>query len=398
MAKDDVTSNMPRSGEGMGISKHEYRDRVRKLAELSGREGFEAVLLTGESNIEYFSGFRHHAPWTLFARPFFQIITADGRSVLLTHRFLEPEMRRTSAIDDIRLYSQSGNAPVELLKDILNQFGIRRGRLGMELGCEQRLGISLLDFRRLEMELTDLSTADASDAIWRLRMIKSPAERQLMRRSAEITAKAFDECFKTARPGMSEEDVARVAAETMVTNGAERPGFILIASGRENYHILSGKPTQRRLEKGDMLWMDMAAVYRGYWSDFCRAAYFGNPSPEIEERQKLILDVNQAAIAAVANGARVRDIAAAAVRAFRNHGIEISLGLNRIGHGMGLMSTEPPHVALYDETICEEGLAFTIEPRIVSTEGIFNCEELIFVTATGAEVVRSAPRNITYIT
>jgi Xaa-Pro aminopeptidase len=61
------------------------------------------------------------------------------------------------------------------------------------------------------------------------------------------------------------------------------------------------------------------------------------------------------------------------------------------------MSTEPPHVALYEETICEEGLIFTIEPRVTNKTGVFNCEELLLVTKAGVEVMTTSPRNITYI-
>src|SRR5215831_19310500 len=138
------------------IESREYLARIHKLAGLMRKEGLDGILLTAESNIEYLSGFRHHAPWTLFARPFFQIISADGRSALLTHTFLEPEMRRTSVVTDVRTFSHSGDAPVEQLHAMLRELGITSGKLGMELGYEQRLGISLNDFQRLQAELKEL--------------------------------------------------------------------------------------------------------------------------------------------------------------------------------------------------------------------------------------------------
>jgi Xaa-Pro aminopeptidase len=183
----------------------------------------------------------------------------------------------------------------------------------------------------------------------------------------------------------------------MVANGAERPGFILVTSGRGNYNVLSGKPTNRKLQRGDMIWIDMGAVVNGYWSDFCRAAYFGAPTKDLEDGQKLILDVNDAMIGATRPGSPLCKVAEAAEAAFRKHGVEVSLGSGRVGHGMGLMSTEPPHVALYEETICEDGLIFTIEPRITNEKGVFNCEELLLVTKTGVDVMTTSPRNITYI-
>jgi Xaa-Pro aminopeptidase len=379
------------------ISKAEYAARIEKLASRLRAAGMDGVLLTAESNIDYFSGFRHHAPWTLFARPSFQIISADGRSALLTHTFLEPEMRRTSVVTDVRTFSHSGDAPVEQLHAMLSELGITSGKLGMELGYEQRLGISLNDFQRLQTELKGLTIVDASILLWGLRIIKSKAEIELMRKSAAVTRAAFEAAFSAAKPGMSEIEVARVCAETMVKRGAERPGFILMTSGPGNYGVLSGKPTERKLGRDEMLWIDMGAVVNGYWSDFCRAAYFGKPSKPINDAQQLILDVNAAMIDATRPGLPVRNVAEAAARAFRTKRHEVNLGSGRIGHGMGLMSTEPPHVALYEETICEEGLVFTIEPRITNELGVFNCEELLLVTKTGVEVLTTASRELAYI-
>ena len=379
------------------IGPKEYLDRIAKLAERMRASGLDGILLTADSNIDYFSGFRHHAPWTLFARPFFQIISADGRSALLTHTFLEPEMRRTSPVEDIRTFAASGDAPVAQVREIMAELGIKSGKLGMELGYEQRLGISLNDFRSLEAELRQLSIVDASMLIWSLRMIKSPAEIAMMQRSTDVTAAAFAAAFAAAKPGMTEADVCRICAETMIEQGAERPGFMLVTSGSHNHHILSGKPTARTLEQNDMLWIDMGAVVDGYWSDFCRAAYFGKPTRELEDGQRMILDVNDAMIAATRPGAPLRHVAEAAQDAFRNHAVTVNLGSGRIGHGIGLMSTEPPHVALYEETVCQEGLMFTIEPRVTNATGVFNCEELLLVTKTGVDVLTESPRNISYI-
>lgn len=379
------------------IEKSEYLARISRLAARMKQAGLDGMLLTAESNIDYFSGFRHHAPWTLFARPFFQIISADGRSALLTHTFLEPEMRRTGAVDDIRTFAASGDAPVGQVREIMAELGIAKGKLGMELGYEQRLGIPLNDFRRLEAELKGISIVDASMMLWSLRVIKSPAEIEMMRKSSAATSSAFAAAFAMAKPGMTEAEVCQVCAETMIENGAERPGFILVTSGRDNYHVLSGKPTQRKLQKDEMIWIDMGAVVDGYWSDFCRAAYFGKPTKQLEDNQKIILDVNDAMIEATKPGVQLRKVAEAAVTAFSANGIEMKLGSGRIGHGMGLMSTEPPHVALYEETLCEEGLVFTIEPRFVNEYGVFNCEEVLVVTKTGVEIMTTSPRGITYI-
>jgi len=161
--------------------------------------------------------------------------------------------------------------------------------------------------------------------------------------------------------------------------------------------VLSGKPTDRKLQKDEMLWIDMGAIYKGYWSDFCRAAVLGKPSPKLDSGQNIIREVNQACIEAAKIGATMRQVAEAGEAALCKNGIDIKLGDTRIGHGIGLMSTEPPHVALYDDTRCEEGLVFTIEPRFVTEDAVFNCEELVVVTGPGPRVLTSAARDLCYI-
>lgn len=372
----------------------EYLKRIERLAALLSEHGLDGVLLTAETNIDYFSGYRHHAPWTLFARPFFEVIDASGRVVLIAHTFLTPEMERTSAVSDIRGFSRSGSGALQPLLDCMHEFGLDKGRIGAELGYEQRLGLTHTDFESLRESLPQVHFEDASDLIWQLRMIKSEAEQTLMRQSAAITTKAFEAVFAAAAPGVSERDLARIAGETMMREGADRPGFIVAASGSENHHILSGKPTDRTLQAQDMLWLDMGVVYQGYWSDFCRATIIGQPTQAQLDGQRAILDVNQACLAAVEIGAPLKKIAAAAESAFSNVGMTVSVGEGRIGHGMGLMSTEPPHVAHYDETVMTPGLVFTIEPRFLNQDGIFNCEELVLVTERGGEFLTDAPRDL----
>ena len=377
----------------MTVTADEYRARVRRLAALAADAGLDGVLLSAESNIDYFSGYRHHAPWTLFARPFFEVVGAGGEAVLVGHSFLVPEMERTSAVGDIRAYTRSGGG-IDALLDCLRELGLDRGRLGMEFGVEQRLGITQLELVALRTGLESVDFVDAAPLLWRLRMIKSPAEQALMRESAAITARAMAAGFERATPGATEREVARTVGETMMRAGADRPGFIMMASGAENHDVLSGKPTDRALEPGDMLWMDLGSVYRGYWSDFCRACVVGGPTRTQRDAQAIILEVNEACVDAVRPGEPIHRIAAAAEAAFARFGMKIEVGAGRIGHGMGLMSTEPPHVAHYDATVMTPGLVFTIEPRFVNEHGIFNCEELVHVTERGGELLTDMARTL----
>ena len=61
---------------------------------------------------------------------------------MLGSGFVEPEMKRMSVISDIRVYGQANGIPIDQIKDILREFGAQDGKIGMELGYEQRLDVS----------------------------------------------------------------------------------------------------------------------------------------------------------------------------------------------------------------------------------------------------------------
>ena len=181
------------------IEAEEICSRIGRLAKQCADARLDGVVLTAESNIDYFSGYRHHAPWTLFARPFFEVVGAGGDAVLVGHSFLVPEMERTSAVRDIRAYAKSGGG-IDALVECLLEMRLARGRLGMELGLEQRLGISQLEYEALRERVADAEFVDASALLWRLRMVKSSAEQALMREAARITGRAMAAGFEWAAP------------------------------------------------------------------------------------------------------------------------------------------------------------------------------------------------------
>jgi Xaa-Pro aminopeptidase len=362
----------------------EYLERKLKLSARMQDSGLSGIILTAETNIAYFSGFSHHTPGAIFARPYFQVISADGRSTLVCHPFLESEMKRTSQGCEVRASLTASGLPLRLLMDTVSDLGMDKGFIGMELGREQRLGVSVMEFRQIEAEIGQPRVTDASDIIWAVRQIKSAREIELLRGAAAITGAAFQMAFDAARPGASELDIAKVCQDAMSSHQHSRPGFVLFASPTEGYSNLARKASDRKLASDELLWIDMGAVYNGYWSDFCRAGYLGSKVPSyLADRQKSLLEVNDAMFDACRVGSTMHDIAAAGERALKRRGQDISIGQGRVGHGIGLLCAEPPHIALYDETVCEPGLVFTIEPRFIDETGVYNCEQIVAITADG---------------
>ena len=92
--------------------------------------------------------------------------------------------------------------------------------------------------------------------------------------------------FFLVHGGMTEIEISRLAQKLMLDGGAHYPGFVIITSGTGNYGRISKTASNRTLEEGDFLWLDLGARYNNYWSDFCRAGVVGKREPHLADLQK----------------------------------------------------------------------------------------------------------------
>jgi len=376
--------------------REEYQRRCRAAQAAMRASGIDALVLTAEANLNYFTGHRHFAPWTTFTRPELCLLPASGDPTLIVHAFLEADARRDSGLTDVRPYMPLTGTPVDLIREVIEARGLQAGRWGAELGAEQRLGLPYQDFVALQKALPRAAFADASDLLWRLRIIKSPAEIDALREAGRIAAQAFDHAFASARAGMTEKAFAGLLAEGILRAGGE-VGFIIATSGPGNYDRVSGMATDRVLQRGDMIWVDLGVVFNGYWSDHCRAAVVGPPSEVQQRNWDQVVQVTRKGVETVRPGVPVKAVVDACSAEARRLGLEFTFAAGRMGHGMGLMSTEPPHVAAYDPTILEPGMILTVEPGWVLEHGAYICEENVVVTPGGCEHLTVTPRALRQI-
>lgn len=146
----------------------------------------------------------------------------------------------------------------------------------------------------------------------------------------------------------------------------------------------------RVVEAGDMVWIDMGANFRGYYSDFSRAAILGRATASQLAMQERIADVTRIGMESLRPGVTAGEVAARCDREMAKRGLTFSLGV-RYGHGMGLAITEPPHIGTYDHTTISAGMVLTMEPGTWNAEGRFHIEENFVVTDSGPRRLSMAP-------
>lgn len=372
----------------------EFLGRIALCQKLQREQGFNGMLVSAEANINYYSGYRTHAPWTTFTRPMFLFIPAEGRPLLYTQTFVTPEARLRSYGCDHRNFDSLLGPTAQDLAGIMEELHMHTGKIGFELGFEQRINYQPDTLFALREILKDAEFADASGIIWSQRIIKSADEIECHRRACQATGYAHDKTFYSIEAGMTEREISMLAQQCMLEGGAEYPGFVIITSGEGNYERISAISSDRRIQKGDLLWLDLGAVYNGYWSDFCRAGVVGPISDERNKMQDDIYDATDEAASIMRPGTPIRDVAYACGKALEKRGYSATYDCGRMGHGMGLMSTEPPSVTVRDEGILKPGMIINLEPGILVDTGVFCIEENYVITEDGYERLSTGSRKL----
>ncbi len=370
----------------------EYEARFEALRARLDERNLDGLLLTWDTNVRYYTGFRQVGANGMLTRPSIAMLPREGKPVLFAHAFLTGDATPSVWFDDVRPYIRLDGPPVADVATEIRARGLRR--VGAELGLEQRIGMPWADYTTLRDELPDVEWVDAAEIIWQQRTRKSVAELEYLRQAGNATARAYEVVFPQVEAGMTEREVARRFQQAMLEAGADNPGFILMTSGEGNYGRISGLPTDRRLQKGDMLWVDMGAQVNDYWADFSRAGVVGGPTDQQKRMQDTVAAVTAKGVERAAPGVPVGAIVQACNDEIKRRGHDMTFVAGRIGHGLGLNLTEHPHVATYDSTVLEPGMAITVEPGIVEAYGTFHIEENLIITEGGSEVISTAGREL----
>ncbi len=372
---------------------------VERLQGAMAEHGLDALLLTDRANFEYVSAFLLPPLWSSYTRTLAAVVPAQGQPVLLVPEFVAEEAHATSSLP-VRGYERIDRRPVSELATLLQELApASGGRVGLEKSGETRLGMAVDDLAELESLAPHLLFVDGAPAIWQARLVKTDDEIDLMRLAGRAAAEAFVAALRPSREGQTEAavaaDLAAAVAGARIARGAASVGWLAATSGPGNYARFVGPPRARELSRGDMLWFDLGVVVEGYWSDFCRAGVVGGPSARQLDRHQRICDATSLGVSLARPGTRVSDIARALGGRLTEIGLP-SLEFGRMGHGLGRSATEPPSVALFDDTVLKPNMVITIEPAAVLDDGLYCAEQVVRVDDP-PEVLSQCPSALTAI-
>jgi len=217
-------------------------------------------------------------------------------------------------------------------------------------------------------------------------ILKTNTELKLMREANRVVAVILSEIREKIAPGVSTYELDKWAEERILSFNAT-PGFKGYCSGNRSYpatlctsinnEVVHGIPTKNRLlREGDIIGVDVGAIYKGYYGDAAYTYAVGNVSPEIEDLMSTCQGALEAGIKQARKGNRVSDISIAIDKYVRPRGYEIVRDLT--GHGIGKNLHEEPQILNYNDgkkgQKLKVNMTLAIEPMI--TNGTYKVRTL----------------------
>jgi len=380
------------------FARSEFEARAARAQALMTRERMDGLLITSEANIEYLAGFVTQFAWNTPTRPWYFLLPRAGDPVAIIPEIGVTNWRATSWVDTIQSWPspRPANEGLDLLKRTVQGLARSFSRLGVELGAESRLGMPVADLNRLRDMIRPFDIVDCMHVMRELRLVKSPAEIERIRRMCQIAGDSFDNMRALVKAGDTERDLVRKFQADLLLRGADKTPYTAIGSGPGGYDSIIQGPTDRKLRRGDIFLIDTGARYGGYFCDFDRNFALGKPPGDEAKRiHELLLKATNAGIKAARPGSTAADVFAAQAKVLEDAGIKLG-NVGRFGHGLGKVMTEPPSNMPNDDTPLSPGTVLTIEPSAMYGNGkILVHEENLVVTDGNAQLLtRRAPREI----
>ena len=361
-----------------------YARRLAAAAAAAADAGLAGLVITPGYDLRYLVG----SAAQTFERLTALVVPATGRPVVVVPR-LELAALKESAILELGLLVQDwvdGENPYDMV--------------AVALGGHARVAVtdSMPALHLLPLaDRVGYVPVLATDVLRELRMIKDPAEIDALRKAGAAIDRVHARVPEFLVPGRTEADVAADIAKAIVAEGHSSVAFIIVGSGphgADPHHECS----DRVLQAGDIVVVDIGGPYApGYNSDCTRTYSLGEPSAEIAEQYAVLQRAQAVAVDAGRPGVTAEQIDAAARDVLADAGLA-EYFVHRTGHGIGLSVHEEPYIVAGNDLPLTEGMAFSVEPGVYfAGQWGARIEDIVIVTADGAEAVNSGPHELTVV-
>lgn len=367
-------------GQMTPISVDERRARLERARALMRTNKIDALMLTGGTSMEYFTGIK----WGLSERLLAAIIPVNGSAFLVTPKFEEER-----AMEQLRLGPLGKDATVYAWEEHESPYALiaqglsARGLSTATIGAEETVRFVFADNAA---HLPNVRVVSGTPITAGCRTIKDAHEIAIMRFAGQVTLKAYEAAWKSLKEGMTQDDFAKLVQLAHKQLGYDGSAGVQVGKFSALPH---GSMTPQVVREGSILLIDGGCKVEGYSSDISRTFVLGKPT----QRMKDVFEIEHRAQTAAVKTARpglpceAVDAAARKVIVDAGFGPDYKYFSHRVGHGMGMDGHEWPYLVKGNTLPLAPGMVFSDEPGIyIPGEFGIRLEDDMVITEAGAEL------------
>lgn len=352
--------------------------RLMQLSYTMDEHKVEAIVVTYMPNIRYMTNFSGSAA-TLF-------LTKDKAVFVTDDRYAEQIKTELYPLPNLEIY---------ITRDVwatLNEEKFLGSAKSIAFEADR---IPYSDAVEVRNRIRPLKFKPAVDLVEKFTQPKAIIEQENLKKACELAETTFEKIISDLKPGMTEKEISREILYQSRVLGSEGDPFEPRVVSGERTAIVHGKPSDRKIQKDEIIYIDFGCMVNGFVSNICRPFVLGKASDELKSIYTTIKKAQHAAIKGVVPGMNGKTMDGFARQIIQDEGYGENFQ-HSLGHGIGLVYIESPIITFrMEDQIIPENSILTVEPGIYIPDkfGMRVCDE-IFVKKSGGELLTNSPTEL----
>lgn len=223
------------------------------------------------------------------------------------------------------------------------------------------------------------------------RMIKDEEELQILEKACYITDKCFKHICDFIKIGKTEKEIASEIEKNFKENGADGVAFETIVASGKNSSKPHAIPTDKMIEAGDTITIDMGCKYKGYCSDMTRTIFAGYVPEEVKGVYDLVLKNQLQTLREIKEGISIKMLTRMVENDFKLKGHNL---VHALGHGVGLDIHEIPVISSKNDSVLKTNMVVAVEPGIYLPNRFgVRIEDTVLITKSGCINLSKSDKN-----
>ena len=346
--------------------------KIKWLRDKINMENMQGMIIANPINIRYLTGITAEG---------ILLITRKENFFLTDGRYLE-EVKSILTIDDEIIVSDISS----ITRDDYENFFLFCENVGFEENY-----ITYATYKKYMERYKINNFEETENLIEKQRMIKDEEEIALIEKACYITDRCFSHLCEYVKIGITEKEIAYEIENFFRNNGADGLAFETIVASGKNSSKPHAVPTDKKIEAGDAITIDMGCKYKGYCSDMARTIFAGYVPLQAKKVYDLVLKNELQTLKEYKEGASIRLASRMVENDFKLNGYNL---IHSLGHGVGLEIHEIPFINGKNDSTFKTNMVVTNEPGIyIPGEFGVRIEDTVLITKSGSINLTKSDKN-----